>query len=131
LFLSFFEFTQISAPPSGGPASPVQSKKPPGQPQTPPLQTLPAAHALPHPPQFAVSFCVLVHTGGSPQASVLSGHLQMPDWQVVPPVQATPHTPQLLGSLCGSMQAPEQFVSAPQLLVQPLVRQTWLVPQAV
>ena len=87
--------------------------------QAPIAHVIPAAHALPHPPQFAAS------DWGSTQAVPplpLSMHTVNPDAQVpvqLPPTHASPaehafpHAPQLWGSTASSTHALPHFVVPP------------------
>jgi hypothetical protein len=73
--------------------------------QLPALHTFPAAQALPHVPQLALSVCVLAQYGAPPSGvhSVkLPPHvtLQLPALHTFPAAQALPHVPQLALSVC-------------------------------
>jgi hypothetical protein len=65
--------------------------------QCPVEQTWPAAHALPHAPQFFGSLAVFTHD--APHLVSPEVHAQAPPEQTPPLPQLTPQAPQLLGSL--------------------------------
>jgi hypothetical protein len=58
--------------------------------QEPPLQTWPAAHLVPQPPQLFAS----AGMHAPPQASSPAVHAHCPAWQVCPLPQALPQAPQ-------------------------------------
>jgi hypothetical protein len=74
------------------------------------VQTRPCPHCIPHAPQFAGLFVVLVHTGGMPHWLVLGGQTHIPPVHTLPPVQAIPQPPQLFTSVVVLTQAPVQLV---------------------
>jgi hypothetical protein len=107
--------------------------KPAGQAHIELVQINPRAHCMPHAPQFAGLFVMLVQTGGMPHWVVLGGHTHTPPVHTLPPVQAMPHPPQLFTSVVVLTQAPVQLVvPAGQDVVQ-VVEQTCIdahiVPQ--
>jgi hypothetical protein len=77
--------------------------------QIPAVQTWPAAHTTPHPPQFCGSFVSLTH---SPEQPVVPcGHTHDPLLQISPGAHAWPQPSQLAGSLIASTQIPPQSTS--------------------
>ena len=91
--------------------------------QRPSEQLCPAAHAVPHTPQFAPS--VRGSTQAAPQRTSPSGHAQAPATQRAPPVHAVPQPPQLALSLRGSTHEPPHIVRPdPHETVQTLREQT-------
>ncbi len=93
---------------------------PPLHAHAPPEQASPAAHGLPHAPQFAVSDWV--STQLPLQSAKPAGHTHAPPVQVFPPPHAWPHAPQSSGSvdrstqLCphaenGGVQAPTHWLA--------------------
>jgi hypothetical protein len=99
------------------------------QPHTPPLQTEPAGHALPHAPQLSALFIVFTHAPPehwvSPPAQVDLQELLL---QTCPEPQELPQLPQLLAS--AGMQAPLQ-ASRPAEHSQLPAWQLWPAPQAL
>jgi hypothetical protein len=77
--------------------------------QLPAVQTWPAAHATPHPPQFCGSFVLL--TQPPEQPVVPCGHTHDPPLQISPGAHAWPQPSQLPGSLIASTQIPSQSTS--------------------
>jgi hypothetical protein len=70
------------------------------------VQNWNAAHAFPHPPQFAGS--VRTSTHAPLQSFVSEPHTQVPDWQMAPWPHAFPQVPQLVGSIDVSVHRPPQ-----------------------
>jgi hypothetical protein len=87
---------------------PPQSVVPVGQPQAPPMQTLPPLQVVPQAPQLALSDLVSTHE--PPQLVRVPAQLapQVPTEQTWPAVQAVVHEPQWAGSAFTSTQVPEQ-----------------------
>ena len=72
--------------------------------QLPATHCCPAAHVVPHAPQFEASLCRLTHVplqSVRPEVQVV---LQVPAEHVWPGPHDTPHAPQLPLSLCTSSQ---------------------------
>jgi hypothetical protein len=77
--------------------------------QVPAVQTWPAAQALPHAPQSALSLARSTQT--PVQAVWPAGQVQAPFAHVAPMPQVLPHPPQLAGSVFVFVQRPRQAVS--------------------
>ncbi len=74
----------------------------------PAVQVCPAAHALPHPPQFAVSVCRLRHV---PEHKLWpDGHAHTPALHTRPAGHTVPHVPQFDVSVCRLRHVPEHKV---------------------
>jgi hypothetical protein len=78
--------------------------------QSPPVQTVPGAHAMPHPPQFSLSldsFAQNITPASEAQRvnpAPPHGGTHVPLVQTVLPWQAWPHAPQLPSSVWGLVQ---------------------------
>jgi hypothetical protein len=85
--------------------------------QAPPLQTSPAAQALPHIPQCAASPCVSTQRAAPPTAHAVcpAGHAVMhaPPEQTCPAAQAVPQAPQFARSEASVAQVVPQATCPP------------------
>lgn len=109
--------------------APLQSDVPGSQVHWPARQVAPAAHAIPHAPQFLGSVWVSTHAEEqffwfAPHAAVQTPLLQT--W-LAP--HAVPHAPQFLGSFNVAEQVPPQFSSVKGQVQWPLVHPR--LPQVV
>src|SRR6185437_7722567 len=100
-------------------------------------QTWPAPHAMPQPPQFALSVLMLAQYGAPPSppqnvcplAHVLP---QLPLLQTSPAPHLVPHVPQFCASSSVSVQTePHSFVPPPQLVAHLPCEQTCPLEHAV
>jgi hypothetical protein len=77
--------------------------------QTPPLQLVPAAHVVPHPPQFLLSALVLMQVPLQYVSPVGQRDVQTPLEQLVPVAHVVPHAPQSELLLRRSVHRPLQL----------------------